>query len=185
MQRPWPYVLPGYLTAQLGPEAPLRASEKFQLGDLSCVIDSCMDDDFELPASNKSPFKAMEKVVGVSRKLDHAMMLYAAGANQKVAAAAAKISPTTLCNFLRTERGQSRMTFWLSQELRSLAPKAIRALDRNLGARNAMASNRAAETILDRSGLNGVGMKLGGDLIVHLNLSMPKDERVEKVVDHE
>jgi hypothetical protein len=145
-----------------------------------------MDDDIEPAApSSKSPFRAMERAVGVPPRLDHAMMLVANGADQKTAAAAAGISPSRFSVFLRSDRGQTRMNFWIGRRLRSLAPKAVGALDRNLDSKNAMASVRSAESILDRIGMDGDGVKVGGDLIVSINLSGSKRETPEKVIDHE
>lgn len=175
-------------TRVFGARSRAYSAEFFPAAKLSARVVSIylMDDDLELPVSTKrSPLKGMERVIGVPPRLDHAIMLVAGGAPQKAAAAAAAVSPSRLSAFLRTERGSSRLDFWLRQKLRSLGPKAVNALDRNLGSKNAMASVRSAESILDRIGLDGGAIKLGGDLIVTFDFSnRPKDEQA-RIIDHD
>jgi hypothetical protein len=172
----------GSRDTHLGPISAFFPAENFSRRVLFIDV---MNDDLEPPAgSKKSPFRAMEKVTGVPPRLDIALMHVAAGANQRVAAAAAGVSQARLSNFLRTDRGTTRMNFWLGQRIRAIAPQAIAALEKNLGSKNAMASVRSAESILDRSGLEHDGIKVGGDLIVSINIG-PKREEAEKVINHE
>lgn len=129
------------------------------------------DTNLELRSNPKrSAKKQMQALIGVSPRYDIALMHIAAGSSQRVAASAAGVSQSKLCKLLQTVEGGKRLDFWLRQEIRALAPKAIRSLDAALGSRNAIASVRAAESLLDRSGLNNVGIDVGGDLVVTLNL---------------
>lgn len=90
----------------------------------------------------------------LSPRLERAVSLVAAGMAQKDAAAAVGIRAEYLCRIFNSEKGQERYRFWLSREVTSLAPKAIRSLDKALEGNNAAAAVRAAEGILDRSGLH-------------------------------
>jgi hypothetical protein len=120
--------------------------------------------------------KATGETKGLSPKLERAISLVAAGMAQKDAAAAAGIRPDYLCRMINSERGQERHRYWLAREVALLAPKAIRSLDKAMEGPNAAAAVKAAEGILDRSGLHRDDMRQqisfqGEGLTVHFDIA--------------
>ena len=114
----------------------------------------------------------------LSPSVERAISLVASGMAQKDAAAEAGIRADYLSRMINSERGQQRLSHWLRREVTRLAPAAVRSLGSILDGKNATAAVRAAETILDRSGLHTDDLRQHikfetGDLNVYFDI-LPK-----------
>jgi hypothetical protein len=125
----------------------------------------------------------MKAEIGIPAKYDLALHHVAAGMTHKLAAKAAGISRAHLTRCLHSPEGSARYEFWLRQELRAIAPRAVQALDRSLDSRNANAAVRAAEAILDRTGLGEPIQLGGGSITVSFDIA-PRETETAKVIEH-
>lgn len=124
----------------------------------------------------------MDELGGIMPKYDAAIAHVAAGQSQRFAAKAAGVDQGNLCKALRTEAGAARFEYWLRQELRTIAPRAVRSLDRHLESKNAAAAVRAAEAILDRTGISGPLQGIAGSLSISFDIGTSGP--TEKTIEH-
>jgi hypothetical protein len=129
----------------------------------------------------------MDELGGIMPKYDAAIAHVAAGQSQRFAAKAAGVDQGNLCKALRTEAGAARFEYWLRQELRTIAPRAVKSLDRHLDSKNAAAAVRAAEAILDRTGITGPLSALSmGNLTVSFDIGIGSPgEPAATIIEHD